>query len=412
MFKFGRRNTAAAVLFTLAGAPAALAQPPDPTASDSYGNTAAGTSALLNVTPVTFLGYGSSNTASGYEALYSNTTGGGNTASGFWALGSNTTGGDNTASGGFALKSNTTGDFNTASGYAALEFNTNGTYNTASGYEALNSNTTGSDNTATGYQALRFSNGSGNTASGASAMWGNGAGGNGGGANNTADGANALYSNVDGTNNTALGYAALYSVNGYGNTAIGYAAGVYLQTGSSNIYIGNYGQNTESSTIRLGQSQTSTFIAGIRGTSPGSSPVAVYIGANGELGTLNSSARFKEDIRDMAGYSRALLDLRPVTFHYKEPAGDGARPLESGLIADEVAKIYPDLVTYDRDGQLETVQYHKLTPMLLNEVQRQQKTLDAQARQIEDVRAQNQALQAALTELKTEVRSYQRLAVP
>jgi len=140
--------------------------------------------------------------------------------------------------------------------------------------------------------------------------------------------------------------------------------------------------------------------------------VAVYIGANGQLGTLSSSARFKKDIRDMAGYSRGLLDLRPVTFHYKEPAGDGARPLESGLIAEEVAKVYPDLVTYDRDGQLETVQYHKLTPMLLNELQRQQNTLDAQAeqlnaqtQQIAEVNAQNQALQAALTELKTELQA-------
>jgi len=67
-----------------------------------------------------------------------------------------------------------------------------------------------------------------------------------------------------------------------------------------------------------------------------------------------------------------------VTFHYKQPAADGSKPLEYGLIAEEVAKIYPDLVVRDNNGQIETVQYHKLTPMLLNEVQRLSKAWQAE----------------------------------
>ena len=67
-----------------------------------------------------------------------------------------------------------------------------------------------------------------------------------------------------------------------------------------------------------------------------------------------------------------------MTFHYKQPAADGSKPLEYGLIAEEVAKIYPDLVVRDNNGQIETVQYHKLTPMLLNEVQRLSKAWQAE----------------------------------
>ena len=92
----------------------------------------------------------STNTASGREALYSNTTGSNNTASGYQALYSNTTGSNNTASGLQALLNNTTGSSNTASGLQALYNNTTGLSNTASGREALRSNTTGYSNTASG----------------------------------------------------------------------------------------------------------------------------------------------------------------------------------------------------------------------------------------------------------------------
>ncbi len=94
--------------------------------------------------------------ATGFQALYNNTTGGNNTASGYWALYSNTTGQYNTASGSNALYSNTTGQYNTASGYQALYNNTTGQYNTASGYGALYFNTTGFHNTASGYSAGSF----------------------------------------------------------------------------------------------------------------------------------------------------------------------------------------------------------------------------------------------------------------
>jgi hypothetical protein len=105
-------------------------------------------------------------TAIGWQALYSNTTGGDNTASGFQALYSNTEASFNTATGSSALFSNTTGGANTASGYHALHSNTTGYRNTANGYRALHTNTTGIDNTAMGFGALGSNEGSSNNAIG------------------------------------------------------------------------------------------------------------------------------------------------------------------------------------------------------------------------------------------------------
>jgi hypothetical protein len=96
---------------------------------------------------------GTANTASGYQALFSNTTGAYNTASGNAALFNNSTGTDNTAVGSVALNQNSTGGYNTASGVGALYHNTTGTANTASGYEALFSSDAGNFNTGVGSYA-------------------------------------------------------------------------------------------------------------------------------------------------------------------------------------------------------------------------------------------------------------------
>jgi hypothetical protein len=98
----------------------------------------------------------------------------------------------------------------------------------------------------------------------------------------------------------------------------------------------------------------------------------VVISSTGQLGTVNSSRRFKEDIRDMGDASRDLMRLRPVTFRYQKAFADGSKPIQYGLVAEEVADVYPDLVARSEDGRIETVKYQVLDSMLLNEVQRQQ----------------------------------------
>ncbi len=376
-------------------------------------NTASGYGALYwNTT-------GSYNTASGYQALAANTTGIENTATGAFALQANTTGSNNTASGVQALQANTTGAYNGASGYRALAANTTGSYNTASGHQALSANTTGSNNTASGYQALAANTtgydntasglqalavnttGSLNTASGYGALYWNTTGNN-----NTATGLQALQANTTGGDNTAFGMGALQAnTTGNGNIAVGSGAGTYLTTGSNNIDVGNAGVAAESNTMRIGNGQTRTFIAGIRGVTTGlTNAVAVMVDSNGQLGTISSSRRFKDDIAEMAGASGGLMRLRPVTFHYKSDQNPAGRTLQYGLIAEEVAEVYPGLVAHSADGQVETVMYQFLPPMLLNEYQKQQRTIETQQHTIETLQTQVAAgdAQAARLDAKTQ----------
>src|SRR6516162_1439481 len=227
----------------------------------------------------------------------------------------------NTAGGTGALQNNTAGFDNTAHGFNALFSNTAGGFNTAHGVDALFSNTTGFENTASGVFTL-FSNTTGGF--------------------NTAVGVDALFSNTTGGSNTAVGVnALLFNTTGLNNIAVGVGAGGSLASGSNNIYLGSSSATaTEANTIRLGAVQTQTFIAGISGVPVSGS--AVLISNTGQLGIQASSRRYKRDIQPMGGHSRGLLQLRPVIFRYKEDAQDER---QYGLIAEEVAQVYPELVT-------------------------------------------------------------------
>lgn len=204
------------------------------------------------------------------------------------------------------------------------------------------------------------------------------------GSHNVALGGKALFNNI-GNLNTAVGTSALENLtSGTQSIAIGFRAGENQTTGSQNIYMFNSGVAGESGTIRIGHPvHTSTFIEGIRGVSTGQfDAIDVVIDSLGQLGTVSSSRRYKEDIEDMAGASGRLLQLRPVTFRYKQAAADGSKPQQYGLIAEEVAEVYPDLVVYNADGEVETVQYRKLTTMLLNELQKEHRVNMTQAEKI------------------------------
>jgi hypothetical protein len=349
------------------------------------------------------------NTAVGTGTLASNTTGSHNTASGFDALLSNTTGFQNTATGFNALLTNTTGFGNTAIGDAALEFNTNGSSNTAVGQAALVANTTGDSNTAIGVSALAINTtGYFNTAVGPTALYSNTTG-----ARNTASGVSALASNTTGVGNTASGFFALTnSTTGSSNIAIGYEAAYNVSVGNSNnIHIGSPGASADSGVIKIGTegTQTSAYIAGISGATPGTPNLLVCVDANGQLGTSGcsstpSSRRFKEQITDMGDSSSKLLQLRPVTFLYKPQYDDGSHSLQYGLIAEEVAKLYPDMVGYDKDGQPASVKYQSLTPMLLNEVQKQnaqlQNAVQLQQSENRKLEEQNHSLEDRLAALE------------
>ncbi len=287
-----------------------------------------------------------------------------NTNLGNGALSSITTGVNDTALGFDALKSNTSGVNNTATGANSLSQNTIGVNNTANGLNALQSNTSGNNNTAIGLDALAL---------------------NSSGVHNTAVGVNAAEKNTTGFGNTAIGLGALFSnTTGARNIAVGLNAGMNHTTGSDNIAIGNVGSLAESKTIRIGSHgvQTATFLAGIYGTAV--TGIDVVVDSSGRLGHAMSSARFKHHIRDLGEASNNLMNLRPVSFRYND---DPTETVQYGLVAEEVAKIYPELVAYDSDGKALTVRYSMLGAMLLNELQKQVRESDRQARQIERLTA-------------------------
>ena len=214
---------------------------------------------------------------------------------------------------------------------------------------------------------------------------------------NSAFGLGAADLNIDGNGNTAIGHGALNAnEHGHFNVAVGATTGVNT-TGSFNIVLGAGipGVWGESNTIYLGKqgTQTRTMIAGIRGITTGAAnAIPVVIDSNGQLGTVSSSIRFKEDIHGMADVSRRLLQLRPVTFRYTQAYSDGAKPIQYGLIAEEVAEVFPELAVRGADGQVETVHYETLNVLLLNEFQQQAQDVADQARRID-------ALERSLREL-------------
>jgi len=275
-----------------------------------------------------------------------NTTGTDNTALGYNALAANATGtSNNTAIGSSALAVNTTGTFNVAVGKGALAANTTGVHNIAVGYNSLVVNTTGADNTVLGY--------------------------------------NALVANTTGVQNTAIGSGVGAAITtGTNNIIVGYNAGGTLTTGSGNIYINaNAGAAAETNTTRIGTSQTACFVAGIFGATVIIGGLPVDVDSSGHLGTIVSSKRFKKNIADMAVDSENIYNLRPVSFSY---ISDDTDTKQYGLIAEEVAEIFPSLVVYDCDEQPLSVRYQVLPILLLNEVQKQHEIIEKLEQQGEE----------------------------
>ena len=262
-------------------------------------------------------------------------------------------GNGNTAVGANALFSDTSVQVNTATGAGALFNNTTGSFNTAIGLNALGASTTASDNTALGASALFANTGS----------------------NNTAVGVSALPNNTTGSNNIALGAFA----------------GQAVTTSSNVICIGVQGSDTDNSCF-IGQ----IFNA----SSPGGS--AVFIDANNRLGTVVSSKRFKEGIRQMGTASEALFALNPVTFHYKKDI-DPAGKSQFGLVAEEVEKVNPELIIRDKEGKPYSVRYEQVNAMLLNEFLKEHRRVEAQQKQIDVLSAQLKEQAAQIQKVSAQV---------
>ncbi len=239
-------------------------------------------------------------------------------------------------------------------GQSVGNLTSSGTANSALGSNSGTALTTGSSNTIIGSGSLTaLTSGGGNVALGPTV-------------------GNSLES---GSFNLLIGSGSNVGPTSGFNIVIGPGAGTSLLTNeSSNILIGNFGVATDQNIIRLGTTgsgsgeQEKCFIAGIVGvTTDVNDAIPVLIDSAGQLGTMSSSRVYKENIIDMRSQSEAILGLRPVTFSFKK---DEHKSKRFGLIAEEVHEIMPELVVYSSNGNPETVKYHDLIPLMLNEIQR------------------------------------------
>ena len=283
---------------------------------------------------------------------------------------------------GSTLTMDWTGDANSNILVGATGAITTGENNTGFGNLALDSIVSGSNNTAVGEYALGVCiGGNNNTAIGSLALSGIG-GGAGTDSGNTAIGYNALTTLAAGganTGNTAIGYNAGQNAEESSYlTLLGYQAGInYDTTEANNILINSNGVVSESNVLRIcdaantstGTGLSASYIGGITGVSV--TGAAVIVSTGDQLGVTVSSRKFKDNIEDMGSASEAIYNLRPTTFTYK-----GSTETRYGLIAEEVAEVMPNLVVYDKSGDPQTVMYHELPALLLNEIQKLRKEID------------------------------------
>ncbi len=329
----------------------------------------------------TFWGYqsgissaGKFNTASGFQSFYSNTTGHHNTAAGNQALYNNVSGYDNSAFGNRSLFANVDGFANTAAGDWSMLDNVSGYHNAAFGINALIRNISGYQNAGFGVAALAA---------------------NKTGFDNTAAGFLSLYSDTTGNSNTASGKQSLYN-NGSGNfnTALGIAAGFTNTTGNNNTLIGSNADVTATGLTTAGAIGYNAKVAAsncfvIGGT--GADAVNVGIGTTtpterldviGNIkatGTITPSDwRFKTNINPLENSLQKIISLNGVSYNWKVvsfPNRGFDNELQIGFIAQEVEKIFPQIVHTGTDGY-KGIDYAKLVPALAEAIKEQQKQID------------------------------------
>jgi hypothetical protein len=413
-------------------------------------NTANGEIALyLNTT-------GAGNTANGNGALRSNISGAFNTAKGSAALFSNPTGIRNTANGNDALRSNTTGNGNTANGWGALQSNTEGINNIALGYLAGDGTRTGSNNIIIGHIVdVPSANGS-NQMSIGNLIYATGVN----GVNTTVSTGNvgigtpSPADRLHVAGDIRVGTGTTGCVKDANGTVI---AGVcssdsrmkrdiepfpkvldkLVQIQPVNFLwktdeFPEYGFGTSESFGLVAQQVEKIMPDLVTEDSSGYKAVRynklplLMLQAMKEqqekieeltlhtlaqqneieatikeirelrLGVAASSIRFKENVQDIGASSGALMKLRPVSFNYREEWVGGENVQQFGLIAEEVAEVAPGLVQLDDEGKPFSVRYQFLAPMLLNEVQQQERTIEQQKAQIETLGARLAALESRL----------------
>lgn len=274
----------------------------------------------------------------------------------------------------------TPGDYNIAIGNNIMQSSDmDGNNNAVVGHYSLQNCTSGINNTVIGNASLsNLTEGTNNTAIGSNAgialttanhciFIGGTSGQNTNADKIIAIGGLSLY-NSTGANNLGIGYLAGYTlISGINNIIIGNEANVVYNDTHDSILISNGGKITNSNQVRIGfdvdgkSVQTNTYIDGIVGrTVDPADGISVLVSSTGQLGTVSSSRRYKQNIESINEETiKLLLSLEPKSFCYKN---DDHK--QYGLIAEEVNEKFPEMVVW-KDGQIETVQYHQLYGLLL-----------------------------------------------
>lgn len=337
---------------------------------------------------------GTANIAMGRSAQFGITTGSFNIGIGYANHFGAITGTDNIALGQNTQNGAISGFSNIGIGRVSQEHLTSGDHNIAMGYQSQNTLTTGIRNISIGaVSQFSLTTGGYNIAIGYLAQAGTGTP---TGDDNIGIGQNAQQ-NITGatTANVAIGRDSQKSATGNNNTTFGFKTGANFTTGAGNVLIGaNAGQNytgAESNNVLIGLNESGTngesnvtkintangttcYVGGIYGITTASGTTSTVLISNGnQLGTISSSRRFKRDIKDMEQESSSIMSLRPVTFQYKSHTDNVT---QFGLIAEEVMEIMPEIVNLDGEGKPESIRYHDLPCMLLNEIQKLQKRIE------------------------------------
>jgi len=96
--------------------------------------------------------------------------------------------------------------------------------------------------------------------------------------------------------------------------------------------------------------------------------------------TETSSRRYKKNIKPITDQLKKLIQLQGVEYDRKESQNH-----EIGLIAEEVNKVYPDLVSKNNEGQTEGIQYSKLTSVLVESIKELKTLVDNQNNRIQEL---------------------------
>lgn len=324
-------------------------------------------------------------------------------------VGASSSGGTNVGLGALALQNATVINNTVAVGSQALQSLTSGNSNTAVGREALNSLNTGTSNTAIGMYAMGGSTGGNeNTAVGGGAM------GSVTGSYNTAIGFNALGRAVTQGSNVALGFRAGYEVNGAssGNIFIGHLAGPStLTTISDTLWISHYSGvptiygDLANQRIGIGTTTTSDklHVAGdIRVGTAGTNGCLKDFGGGTITGTCSSDVRLKKNFRELSSVSEKLAQVQPFFYQWRSeefPDRHYSDDEQLGVKAQDIQRIFPNLVVVDEDGFLQ-VKYADFTMYLLKGFSEHHNQLENQSRKIASLEEENASLKKQVSDLK------------